>query len=105
MDTVKLGFGLTIRYLAGVLMSFVIFLSFIAVFTLPLTEAIGYDAYVTDETGHSRKVRGTARFTAPKLCIIKFASRFTIFTHFSRIPEFFRFFFPDTYIRLHAGFT
>lgn len=56
MDTVKLGFGLTIRYLAGVLMSFVIFLSFIAVFTLPLTEAIGYDAYVTDETGHSRKV-------------------------------------------------
>lgn len=57
METVKIGFSLTLRYVAGIIMSFVIFLSFIAIFTLPLTEAIGYDAYVTDEaTGHSKKV-------------------------------------------------
>ena len=57
MDTVKLGLNLAIRYLASIIMSFVVFLSFIAIFTLPLTEAIGYDAYIADgETGHSRKV-------------------------------------------------
>ena len=57
METVKLGFHLVIRYFAGILVSFVIFLSVMAVFTLPLTEAIGYDAYIADEAaGHSRKV-------------------------------------------------
>lgn len=57
MDTVKIGFNLAIRYLASIIMSFVVFLSFTAIFTLPLTEAVGYDAYVADgETGHSRKV-------------------------------------------------
>ena len=57
MDTVKIGFNLTIRYLAGLVMSFVIFLSVIAIFTLPLTEVVGYDAYVADEaTGRSKKV-------------------------------------------------
>jgi len=57
MDTVKLGLNLAIRYLASIIMSFVIFLSFIAIFTLPLTEPIGYDAYIADgEAGHSRKV-------------------------------------------------
>lgn len=57
MDTVKFGFMLILRYLAGVIMSFVIFLSFTAVFTLPLTQAIGYDAYVTDkETGQNEKI-------------------------------------------------
>jgi len=57
MDTVKLGFNLVLRYLAGILMSFVIFLSLGAIFTLPLTEAIGYDAYISDSTtGHSKKV-------------------------------------------------
>lgn len=57
MDTVKIGLNLVIRYLAAVVMSFVIFLSFTAIFTLPLTEAIGYDAYISDEaTGHSKKV-------------------------------------------------
>ena len=57
MDTVKIGFNLAIRYLASIIMSFVIFLSFIAIFTLPLTEVVGYDAYIADEaTGHSKKV-------------------------------------------------
>lgn len=57
METVKIGFNLVIRYLGSMVMSFVIFLSVIAIFTLPLTEAIGYDAYVTDEaTGNSKKV-------------------------------------------------
>ena len=57
METVKIGLNLAVRYLAGIIMSFVIFLSFTAIFTLPLTEAVGYDAYVADgETGHSRKV-------------------------------------------------
>lgn len=57
MDTVKFGFMLILRYFAGVLMSFVIFLSVTAVFTLPLTEVIGYDAYVTDEaTGRNEKI-------------------------------------------------
>lgn len=57
MDTVKLGFNLVLRYLGGILMSFVIFLSLSAIFTLPLTEAIGYDAYVSDSaTERSRKV-------------------------------------------------
>lgn len=57
MDTNKIGFHLTIRYLAAIIMSFVIFLSFTAIFTLPLTEVIGYDAYVSDKaTGQSTKV-------------------------------------------------
>lgn len=57
MDTYKIGFHLTIRYLAAIIMSFVIFLSFTAIFTLPLTEAIGYDAYISDKaTGQSEKV-------------------------------------------------
>lgn len=57
MDTVKIGFNLTIRYFASLIMSFVIFLSFTAIFTLPLTDAIGYDAYVSDKTtGQSTKV-------------------------------------------------
>ena len=57
METVRIGFNLTIRYLASIIMSFVIFLSFTAIFTLPLTEAVGYDAYITDDTtGHSKKV-------------------------------------------------
>lgn len=57
METVKIGFSLAIRYLAGLMISFVVFLSFIAIFTLPLTKAVGYDAYITDEaTGISRKV-------------------------------------------------
>ena len=57
METVRIGLSLAIRYLASVIISFVIFLSFVAIFTLPLTEAVGYDAYITDEaTGHSRKV-------------------------------------------------
>ena len=57
MDTVKIGISLIIRYLGGILMSFVIFLSITAIFTLPLTEAIGYDAYISDEeTGRSTKV-------------------------------------------------
>lgn len=57
MDTVKFGFMLILRYFTGVLMSFVIFLSVTAVFTLPLTEVIGYDAYVTDEaTGRNEKI-------------------------------------------------
>ena len=57
MDTVKIGFHLIIRYLASLIMSFVVFLSITAIFTLPLTEAIGYDAYVSDkETGRSEKV-------------------------------------------------
>lgn len=57
MDTVKIGFNLALRYFASLIMSFVIFLSFVAIFTLPLTEAVGYDAYITDEaTGHSKKV-------------------------------------------------
>lgn len=57
METVKIGLNLSIRYLGSIMMSFVIFLSFVAIFTLPLTEAVGYDAYITDEaTGHNRKV-------------------------------------------------
>ena len=57
MDTVKIGFSLALRYLGSILVSFVIFLSFIAIFTLPLTEAVGYDAYIDDTaTGHSKKV-------------------------------------------------
>ena len=57
METVKIGFSLAIRYLASMIISFVIFLSFVAIFTLPLTKAVGYDAYITDETtGDSRKV-------------------------------------------------
>jgi len=57
METVKLGVSLSVRYLACMILSFVIFLSLIAVFTLPLTQAVGYDAYVTDEaTGQNRKV-------------------------------------------------
>ena len=57
METVRIGFSLAIRYLASMIISFVIFLSFIAIFTLPLTHAVGYDAYITDEaTGQSRKV-------------------------------------------------
>lgn len=57
MGTVKTGIGLLARYLACVIMSFVIYLSFAAVFTLTLTEAIGYDAYVTDsKTGQSEKI-------------------------------------------------
>ena len=39
------------------IISFVIFLSFVAIFTMPLTEAVGYDAYISDgTTDHSRKV-------------------------------------------------
>ena len=57
MDTIKVGLNLIVRYLGSILMSFVIFLSFTAVFAMPLTEAIGYDAYITDEaTGQSQKV-------------------------------------------------
>ena len=57
METVKIGVSLSVRYLTGVILSFVIFLSLIAVFTLPLTQAVGYDAYVTDEaTGQNKKV-------------------------------------------------
>ena len=57
MDTIKTGFNLALRYSVGIIMSFVIFLSFTAIFTLPLTEAVGYDAYIADEaTGHSQKV-------------------------------------------------
>ena len=57
METVRISFSLTVRYLAGMILSFVIFLSFIAIFTLPLTKAVGYDAYINDETtGTSRKV-------------------------------------------------
>lgn len=57
MGTVRIGFILAIRYLASLIISFVVFLSFIAIFTLPLTHAVGYDAYIADETtGHSRKV-------------------------------------------------
>jgi len=57
MATVKIGFSLALRYLVSVLMSFVIFLSFVAIFTMPLTEAVGYDAFITEEaTGQSRKV-------------------------------------------------
>lgn len=57
MGTVRIGLSLAIRYLASLIISFVVFLSFIAIFTLPLTHAVGYDAYIADETtGHSRKV-------------------------------------------------
>lgn len=57
MATLKLGSNLILRYLGGILMSFVVFLSLGAVFTLPLTEAVGYDAYVSDSAAeHSRKV-------------------------------------------------
>lgn len=57
MNTVKTGLSLLVRYLACVIMSFVIYLSFAAVFTLTLTEVIGYDAYVTDsKTGQSENV-------------------------------------------------
>lgn len=57
MDTIKVGLNLIIRYLGSILMSFVIFLSFTAIFAMPLTEEIGYDAYITDEaTGQTQKV-------------------------------------------------
>ena len=57
METVRIGFNLALRYLASIIVSFLIFLSFIAIFTLPLTKVVGYDAYITDEaTGHSKKV-------------------------------------------------
>ena len=57
MGTVRIGLSLAIRYLASLIISFVVFLSFIAIFTLPLTHAVGYDAYIADETtGHSKKV-------------------------------------------------
>lgn len=57
MDTFKIGLNLTIRYIGSIVMCFLIFLSFMAIFTLPLTEAIGYDAYITDKaTNRSEKV-------------------------------------------------
>ena len=57
MDTTKTGFQLLLRYFSCVIMSFVIYFSFAAVFTLTLTEAVGYDVYITDKkTGQSEKV-------------------------------------------------
>lgn len=49
MNTTRLGIQLTLRYLCCILMCFIIFLSFTAVFTLASTEPIGYDAYLYDK--------------------------------------------------------
>lgn len=57
MKTVKTGFDLLLRYVVCVIMCFMVFLSFLAVFTPALTEAVGYDAYVTNkDTGRSEKI-------------------------------------------------
>lgn len=57
MDRVRIGIGLTLRYVAGVLMALMVFSAITAIFTLPLTEVIGYDVYVAnEEAGRSELV-------------------------------------------------
>ena len=56
MENLKLGSKLLLRFIASIIMSFMIFMSFTAIFSIMGTESIGYDVWVTDaETGESSK--------------------------------------------------
>ncbi len=57
MEIFKNGGKLIVKYLVVLIMSFMVFMSFIAIFSLAGTEIIGYDAWLTnDESGESEKV-------------------------------------------------
>ena len=56
MENLKLGSKLLLRFIASIIMSFMIFMSFTAIFSLIGTESIGYDVWVTDaDTGEFAK--------------------------------------------------
>ena len=57
MEIFKNGGKLIVKYLVVLIMSFMVFMSFIAIFSLAGTEVIGYEAWLTNnESGESEKV-------------------------------------------------